>query len=65
MQGTAAQELPYTRHVEKELPPEFGDGAPKQIEVSPGFVTIMFKRIPDDFALWATEGFRLEKGRQS
>jgi hypothetical protein len=25
---TATQEVPYTRHVEKELPPEFGDGAP-------------------------------------
>ena len=41
----------------RKRPPEFGDGAPQQIEVSPGFVTIMFfKRIPDDFALWATEG---------
>jgi hypothetical protein len=48
--------MPYRHHVEKELPPEFGDGAPQQIEVSPGFVTIMFKRIPDVFALWATKG---------
>jgi hypothetical protein len=48
-----------------ELPPEFGDGEAQRIEVSPGFVTITFKRIPDDFASWATEGFRLEKGRQS
>src|SRR5262245_46534814 len=59
-QGTAAQELPYARHVEAELPPEFGDGEAQRIEVSPGFVTIMFKRIPDDFASWAIDGFRLE-----
>jgi hypothetical protein len=63
--GTSAQDLPYSRAVEAELPPAFGNGAPQQIELSPGSVTIMFKRIPDDLASWATEGFRLEKGRQN
>jgi len=28
VQGTAAQEIPYTRDINAELPPNFGDGAP-------------------------------------
>jgi hypothetical protein len=64
VQGTSAQELPYTRQIKVELPPGFGDGAPQVIDVRPGSVTLMFKRIPDDYAPAATEGFSLTMGRR-
>jgi hypothetical protein len=55
-QGTAAQELPHTRHFDALLPPAFGDGKPQEVSSPPGLVTVMIKRIPDEFALAAIQG---------
>src|SRR5262245_28795162 len=57
--ATAAQEVPYTRDIKAELPPNFGDGAPQEIAAPPGAVTVMIKRIADDFAPAATQGFTM------
>jgi hypothetical protein len=54
VQGSVAQELPYTRHFNTA---DFGDGAPQKVAIPPGVVTVMIKRITDDFAPAATEGF--------
>ena len=51
VQGTAAQDLPYSRNFRGRLPPLFGDGYPRQITFGPGEVTIMVKRVPDDSEL--------------
>jgi len=59
VQGTAPQEVPYTRPINAELPPNFGDGAPQEIAVPPGVVTVMIKRLPNDFAPAATQGFTM------
>jgi hypothetical protein len=55
-QGTAAQELPHTRHFDTLLPPDFGDGKPQEISSPPGLVTVMIKRIRDEFAPAAVQG---------
>jgi hypothetical protein len=62
--GAAAQEVPHTRYIDAELPPNFGDGAPQQIAAPPGVVTVMIKPIPDDFAPAATEGFTMAIARR-
>jgi hypothetical protein len=64
VQGTVAQELPYTREIEAELPSGFGDGAPQELDVPPGVVIVMFKSIPDGFAPAASKGFSLVMGLQ-
>ena len=56
VQGTAPQDLPHTRQISTQLPPGFGDGAPQEIEVPPGVVTLMIKRIGEEYAPVATEG---------
>jgi hypothetical protein len=56
VQGTAPQDLPHTRQISTRLPPGFGDGEPKEIEVPPGVVTLMIKRIGEEYAPVATEG---------
>jgi|SRR3954470_21510895 hypothetical protein len=48
-QGTAAQEVPHARHIQATLPPAFGDGVPQEIAAQPGSITVMIKRIRDDF----------------
>jgi hypothetical protein len=57
VQGTEPQELPYTRPVKHTLPPLFGDGEPARLFLPPAEVIVMVKRVPDDFAPAAVEGF--------
>jgi len=45
VQGTAAQQLPYRRHIEHEMPAGFGNGRPVEMPVPPGSVTVMVKRV--------------------
>jgi hypothetical protein len=57
--GTAPQDLPHRRQVVHTFPPEFGDGAPQNVNSPPGTVTLMIKRVEDSFADQAINGFRL------
>jgi hypothetical protein len=58
-QGTAAQDLPHTRHIHWMFPPAFGDGEPQMVEFA-GPVTVMVKKIPDKNAAIAKSGFTPE-----
>jgi hypothetical protein len=49
VQGTAPQELPYTKVIEGKYPPLFGDGEPVEASMPP--VRIMVKRLPAASAL--------------
>ena len=49
VQGTSAQNIPYTKRGRVKVPPAFGDGEPFQIFVAPGPVTMMVKRIPEEY----------------
>jgi hypothetical protein len=57
VQGTAPQEVQYSRQIKQISPPDFGDGAPIKIIAPPGNVTAMVKRIPDEFEPAAFQGF--------
>jgi hypothetical protein len=56
VQGTAPQDIPHTRHIEHEMPAGFGNGTAVEIPAPPGSVTVMVKRVPDDWARALTEG---------
>jgi hypothetical protein len=58
-QGTAAQDLPHTRHIHWMFPPAFGDGEPQMVEFA-GPVTVMVKRISDKNAAIVKNGFTPE-----
>ena len=58
-EGTAAQDLPHTRHIHWTFPPAFGDGEPQMVEFA-GPVTVIVKRIPDKNAAIAKNGFTPE-----
>jgi hypothetical protein len=45
------------------MPPEFGDGRPVELSSPPGFVTLMIKRVPNDFARAISEGIFIYIGR--
>lgn len=62
VQGTAPQDIPYQRRIEQTMPPLFGDGRPVELHSPPGFVTLMIKRIPDDFASAVTDGLSVTIG---
>ena len=64
VQGTAAQDVPHTRQINAHLPPLFGDGKPQEINSPPGTVTVMFRRVRDEFAPAATEGFTVTMARR-
>jgi hypothetical protein len=49
VQGTAPQELPYTKTIEGTYPPLFGDGKPVEASMPP--VTVMVKKLPATSAL--------------
>jgi hypothetical protein len=49
VQGTAPQELPYTKRIEGIYPPLFGDGKPVPASQPP--VTVMVKRLPETSGL--------------
>ena len=58
--GTSAQDLPYARGIKHRFPPEFGDGAPQTVRLSPGTTTVMVKRAADAWADAATKGFLIQ-----
>jgi hypothetical protein len=62
VQGTAPQDLPHRRHIEHEMPAGFGNGRPVEISSSPGSVTVMVKRVPDDWARALSEGVSVSIG---
>jgi hypothetical protein len=54
--GLVPQDAPYRLEIKEELPPLFGDGQP--VKVQRGTVTVMVKRIRDDYvtsptSLWS------------
>jgi len=59
VQGNSPLEWDSTRSPPKiTMPPEFGDGQPVTVDIPPGQVTLMVKRIPDDYAVFAA-GFNI------
>jgi hypothetical protein len=50
VQGVAPQDLPYTRSFSTRTPPDFGDGKPFDVYIPPSNVTLMVRRISDDWA---------------
>ena len=59
VQGTAPQDLPHSRQVSWTFPPSFGDGEPQMVEFA-GPVTVMVKRIPDEYAALVEGGVTRE-----
>ena len=54
VQGTSEQELDYTKTgLMVRTPPNFGDGEPIKVYVPPGNLTVMIKRIPDEYSHFA------------
>ncbi len=44
------------------MPPLFGEGRPVELYSPPGFVTLMIKRVPDEFATAVRDGFSINIG---
>jgi hypothetical protein len=61
VRGIASQQLPR-RHIEHDMPVGFGNGEPVKIPFPPGSVTVMVKRVPDDFARALSEGISVSIG---
>jgi hypothetical protein len=55
VQGASAQDVTMTRSVTVKVPAEFGDGKPFEICIPPGPVTLMVRRVPDEYA-WMAGG---------
>jgi hypothetical protein len=53
VQGVSPQDLPYTKLLSFRTPPNFGDGEPFKAYTPPATVTLMIKRISDDYAAYA------------
>jgi hypothetical protein len=53
VQGTSAQELPYTKRITGKLPADFANGKPISLYLPPGDVTVMIVRVTDDWAPYA------------
>ena len=53
VQGTSPQDIPYTKSATVKVPAGFGDGKPFELNFPPAPVTLMVKRIPDEFAPYA------------
>jgi len=62
--GTAPQDLPHRRHIEHEMPAGFGNGRSVEIPAPPGSVTVMVKRVPDDYARALSEGVSVSIGAE-
>jgi hypothetical protein len=59
VQGTSPQDIPYRREIHHTFPPNFGDGVPQVVPSPPGTVTLMIKRLPNDWAPAVIQGFTL------
>jgi hypothetical protein len=64
VQGTGPQELPHSRRLKHKFPRDFGDGKPQYIFLPPGMVTLMVKRVVDQFSDAATHGFEIQIAQQ-
>jgi hypothetical protein len=54
VQGTSSLDMDSTRGpITLTMPPRFGDGEPVKLQIPPGPVTVMVKRIPDEWAPYA------------
>ena len=49
VQGTAPQEIPYTKSFDIKFPPLFGDGQPVDASMPP--VKVMVKKLPENAGL--------------
>jgi hypothetical protein len=58
VQGTSPLEVDSTRTRTIPMPPGFGDGEPVSVDLPPGTVTLMVKRVPDKYAPFAS-GFTI------
>jgi hypothetical protein len=56
VQGTAPQDFPYSRLIAQSVPSSFGDGRPIELDSPPGSVTVMIKRVPDEYERALSEG---------
>jgi hypothetical protein len=62
VQGTAPQDVPHRRRIEHKMPRDFGDGKAVEIPSPPGSITVMVKRVSDDYARALTEGIFVSIG---
>src|SRR5947207_2221436 len=53
VQGSSAQDVTYSKQASVTVPAGFGDGKPFEVYIAPGPVTMMVRRIPDEFAPYA------------
>jgi hypothetical protein len=58
VQGTSPQDIPYTKSASVTVDHGFGDGKPFEVYVPPGTVTMMVKRIPDEYG-WVADGISI------
>jgi hypothetical protein len=58
VQGTAPQDIPYTKSASVTVDSDFGEGRPFEVYVPPGKVTMMVRRIPDDCG-WIADGISI------
>jgi hypothetical protein len=59
-QGTTPQETPVRREIRQMMPRDFGGGRPIEVISRSRTVTIMVKRIPDEFRPAATQGLSVQ-----
>jgi len=58
--GTTPQSAPLRREIRQIMPRDFGDGRPIEIISRSRTVTVMVKRIPEEFAPAATQGLSIQ-----
>jgi hypothetical protein len=64
VRGTAPQDAALTREIRQIMPRAFGDGRPIEIISGSRTVTVMVKRIPDEFAPAATHGLSIQMAQR-
>jgi hypothetical protein len=60
VEGTTPQDAPLRREIRQMMPRDFGDGRPIEIISRSRTVTVMVKRIPNEFAPAATQGLSIQ-----
>jgi len=58
VQGTSPLEFDSTRTGSFTTPPDFGDGELFKVYIEPGYITLMVKRLPDEYSSFA-DGMRV------
>jgi hypothetical protein len=64
VKGGTPPNAPLRREIRQIMPRDFGDGRPIEIISGSRTVTVMVKRIPDEFAPAATEGLSIQIARR-